>query len=201
MDTKNDNNIQLDAECPICCKKIPQNIIESHANRCIFLNSTNEDEKHKQNEKKRSFNVFGNTNIRSPTMDKKKLKKTDKSPSIYSQSIKEALSLPQISGASKLSGDGVNDHASVSSTRKIAITKPSEFAFFDKKCDKHPSVTTKAIPLAEKMRPQSIDDYIGQSHIMGKNTILRKIFDKNEIPSMILWGPPGVGKVKFMLNI
>lgn len=44
------------------------------------------------------------------------------------------------------------------------------------------------------MRPESIDDYIGQSHIMGKDTVLRKILDKNEVPSMILWGPPGVGK-------
>lgn len=45
------------------------------------------------------------------------------------------------------------------------------------------------------MRPETIDEYIGQSHIMGKDTVLRKILDKNEVPSMILWGPPGVGKV------
>lgn len=50
------------------------------------------------------------------------------------------------------------------------------------------------IPLAEKMRPQSIEDYMGQSHVMGENSILRKILNKNEVPSMILWGPPGVGK-------
>lgn len=56
-------------------------------------------------------------------------------------------------------------------------------------------VVKKSIPLAEKMRPETIDEYIGQSHIMGKDTVLRKILDKNEVPSMILWGPPGVGKV------
>lgn len=44
------------------------------------------------------------------------------------------------------------------------------------------------------MRPENIRDYFGQSHIMGKDTVLRKILDKNEIPSMILWGPPGCGK-------
>lgn len=58
----------------------------------------------------------------------------------------------------------------------------------------------KSIPLAEKMRPDSIDDYVGQSHIMGKEAILRKIFDKNEIPSMILWGPPGKSSIKKLFS-
>lgn len=53
----------------------------------------------------------------------------------------------------------------------------------------------KSIPLAEKMRPDHIDDYVGQTHVLGKDTILRKVLDKNEVPSMILWGPPGCGKV------
>lgn len=52
----------------------------------------------------------------------------------------------------------------------------------------------KSIPLAEKMRPNSINDYVGQNHIIGSNTILRNVLDKNEVPSMILWGPPGCGK-------
>lgn len=51
-----------------------------------------------------------------------------------------------------------------------------------------------SVPLAEKMRPDTIDDYVGQDHIIGKNTILRQVLDKNEVPSMILWGPPGCGK-------
>ncbi len=50
------------------------------------------------------------------------------------------------------------------------------------------------IPLAERMRPKSIDDYIGQEHLMGKDKVLRKMIENGNIPSMILWGPPGVGK-------
>ncbi len=50
------------------------------------------------------------------------------------------------------------------------------------------------IPLAERMRPKNIDDYIGQEHLMGKNKVLRKMIESGNIPSMILWGPPGVGK-------
>jgi len=51
-----------------------------------------------------------------------------------------------------------------------------------------------SIPLAERMRPKSLDNYIGQSHLVGKNAILRKMIEVGHIPSMILWGPPGTGK-------
>ncbi len=49
-------------------------------------------------------------------------------------------------------------------------------------------------PLAERMRPKSIEKYIGQNHIIGKNTPLFTSLEKERVPSMILWGPPGVGK-------
>lgn len=50
------------------------------------------------------------------------------------------------------------------------------------------------VPLAERMRPKSLDEYIGQSHLLGKGASLRIALDAGIIPSMILWGPPGVGK-------
>lgn len=50
------------------------------------------------------------------------------------------------------------------------------------------------IPLAERMRPRTLADYIGQQHILGENSGLRKAIHSGNIPSMILWGPPGVGK-------
>ncbi|MBO6117077.1 MAG: replication-associated recombination protein A [Bacteroidales bacterium] len=49
-------------------------------------------------------------------------------------------------------------------------------------------------PLAEILRPQMLDEYIGQKHLVSKGAILRNAIDKGVIPSMILWGPPGVGK-------
>ena len=51
-----------------------------------------------------------------------------------------------------------------------------------------------AIPLAERMRPKTLDEYIGQEHIVGKTAILRKMIDNENISSIIFWGPPGVGK-------
>ncbi|MBD5483932.1 MAG: replication-associated recombination protein A [Lachnospiraceae bacterium] len=49
-------------------------------------------------------------------------------------------------------------------------------------------------PLASRLRPQSLDDYIGQEHLMGKGKMLRQMLDTDKISSMIFWGPPGVGK-------
>ena len=49
-------------------------------------------------------------------------------------------------------------------------------------------------PLAERLRPITLDDLVGQEHLTGKGSILRTAIDQGKIPSMILWGPPGVGK-------
>lgn len=49
-------------------------------------------------------------------------------------------------------------------------------------------------PLAERMRPKTLDDYVGQKHLVGPGAVLRKAIELGSLPSMIFWGPPGVGK-------
>ena len=49
-------------------------------------------------------------------------------------------------------------------------------------------------PLAERMRPRTLDDYIGQRHLVGEGSVLRRMIDSGNVASFILWGPPGVGK-------
>lgn len=49
-------------------------------------------------------------------------------------------------------------------------------------------------PLAERMRPKTLDEYVGQKHLVGEGAVLRKMIDSGHIHSFILWGPPGVGK-------
>jgi putative ATPase len=55
-------------------------------------------------------------------------------------------------------------------------------------------MTTNTVPLAERMRPDRLDDYIGQQHLVGKDAVLRRSIESGILPSIILWGPPGVGK-------
>ena len=54
-------------------------------------------------------------------------------------------------------------------------------------------------PLAERMRPQTLEDYIGQEHLLGEGKPLRMLIEAGKIPSMIFWGPPGVGKTTLAL--
>ena len=49
-------------------------------------------------------------------------------------------------------------------------------------------------PLAERMRPKTLDEFLGQGHLVGQGSVLRKAMEGDHVPSMILWGPPGVGK-------
>jgi len=49
-------------------------------------------------------------------------------------------------------------------------------------------------PLAERMRPKTLDDFVGQEHLVGQGAVLKRMIESNTVPSFILWGPPGVGK-------
>lgn len=54
-------------------------------------------------------------------------------------------------------------------------------------------------PLAERLRPKTLDEYIGQKHLVGKNAVLRNMIESGRVVSFILWGPPGVGKTTLAL--
>ena len=49
-------------------------------------------------------------------------------------------------------------------------------------------------PLADRLRPTTLEEYVGQQHLLGPGKILRQLLERDQIPSMIFWGPPGVGK-------
>ena len=70
----------------------------------------------------------------------------------------------------------------------------SRYDYLEKIANFALSIFVMSIPLAERLRPQSIDDYIGQTHLVGPNGVFRKFLDTGNVPSFILWGPPGVGK-------
>ena len=55
-------------------------------------------------------------------------------------------------------------------------------------------MATATIPLAERMRPRTLDEFVGQEHLVGKDKILWRLIEKRRLPSLLLWGPPGIGK-------
>lgn len=56
------------------------------------------------------------------------------------------------------------------------------------------SLSPATAPLADRMRPRSLEDYVGQTHLLGEGKLLRQMLEKDQVCSMIFWGPPGVGK-------
>ncbi len=56
-------------------------------------------------------------------------------------------------------------------------------------------------PLAGRMRPQTLDEFVGQDHLLGRGKVLRQAIESDHLPSMILWGPPGSGKTTLAMII
>jgi putative ATPase len=56
------------------------------------------------------------------------------------------------------------------------------------------NLSSSGIPLAERLRPKALADFVGQKHLLGEGALLRTLIERDEIPSMIFWGPPGTGK-------
>jgi putative ATPase len=61
---------------------------------------------------------------------------------------------------------------------------------FDQAADKDDSQK----PLAERLRPRRLEDFVGQEHVLGAGRALRRAIEADQVPSLILWGPPGTGK-------
>lgn len=163
--------------CPVCDKLFTVEEIEPHVDRCLFLNSTengagvsssSKELKNSQNQvqAKRSFSIF------------------EKSPSVASKRSKVeevevgSTSVRTVADMERAIIDLSDEEEEQEPRRKVKVVEKDD----------------SQVPLAEKMRPVELTDYIGQEQIIGKNTVLRTLFESNSIPSMIFWGPPGCGK-------
>lgn len=52
----------------------------------------------------------------------------------------------------------------------------------------------QSVPLATRLRPRDLTEFVGQEHLLGEGKVLRRLIDRDQVTSMIFWGPPGVGK-------
>ena len=62
------------------------------------------------------------------------------------------------------------------------------------------SLDKMSAPLAEQVRPKDLASFVGQDKVVGQNSILRSLLKEGEVTSMILWGPPGCGKVNYFIG-
>lgn len=168
--------------CPICDKPFPQSSIEKHVNKCIFLNSVDERDE-KQKRKRSPSPLLLNRTQKSPkiktTLPLPSKKQNLKVPSNNSYLLKNESGHSSSSKSSSCDNT-IKETKDEDSKRKCGGTKmlkPSDF-----------------VPLAKRLQPTSLNDFYGQDQILGRNTILRNLLEKGEIPNMILWGPPGCGK-------
>lgn len=191
MDNTTENT---ESFCPICEKTFPMSEIEQHVNKCIFLNSADSEEIPKrkrspspvlpQNFNRKSRGPQSKVDLISPSKKQKVETKTEKQPttprnnktksnkSLVVNELKPSITVTKATVA--------NNIASATSTKASAVEKPKDNSF--------------SIPLAKQLQPKSLDDFIGQNHVLGENTVLRALLEKGDIPNMILWGPPGCGK-------
>lgn len=125
------------------------------------------------NSRKHSFDLASEQNDRRPTTINAKRIKLQSSETVLSNKI-----LPNCESSP-------DKKTPLSISERSVKTIPSE------------SHRNTVIPLAERMRPGSLDDFVGQKEVVGSSTLLRRLFESDNFPSMILWGPPGCGKVQW----
>ncbi|XP_063993876.1 ATPase WRNIP1-like [Diachasmimorpha longicaudata] len=157
-------------ECPVCSRKFPSNEIENHVDLCLF------------NESDKSTSTFSNKRIFPFTNGDKTVVKKVK--------IQQPVD----------TRDDTTSQAPGGQQKITENTKPKTISMFSSTFrhnnDNKMSLTgvKDHQPLAESLRPVDFNDYIGQKHVIGGDTVLGQLMMKNEVISMILWGPPGCGK-------
>ncbi|KAK9306442.1 hypothetical protein QLX08_002942 [Tetragonisca angustula] len=151
--------------CPICSEGFPSAVIENHVSKCLFLNESTS---------KESPSSFKDG---SPARKYMKLYRPNTEAKKNSSRLtKKATNLIE---SSVTNTDSHCPKTSFNSNTDKEITK---------------LFGNDHVPLAERMRPTTLSEYVGQSHILGPSTVLYQLLNKSEIPNIILWGPPGCGK-------
>ncbi|XP_070575321.1 ATPase WRNIP1-like [Ptychodera flava] len=200
-------------QCPICGKEYAMSAINLHVDRCLEKSQSDQQEKQLLTNNDDSYcdepparkrlKVGSSSEPSRPSISQtasKTVSKATTSPADKKPSAWGSLGSPSFKNAP---GKDRNSAGQANQHRSVQRTHP----FFGGRSDRgnddavssaanRTGRQTKAnfAPLAEQMRPSSLGEFIGQEKAVGRNTLLRSLLLANEIPSMILWGPPGCGK-------
>lgn len=166
---------QEEDDCPICGLKFARDKLEAHVNKCLFLKEAGPSDSPST---KRNFSIFSSA-ATGQGHSHKRLKKDTSHVE------------PDIVIDSDSDNEVQLDRSSNKPIHQSVMKLPLKMAKEPPKA----MIDHNSTPLAERMRPETLEHYIGQTHVMNKNAVLRTVLEKHEIPSMIFWGPPGCGKV------
>ncbi|XP_043287809.1 ATPase WRNIP1-like [Venturia canescens] len=158
-------------ECPVCSEPYPLQEIEAHVETCLSLQEFEDFDAKKT---KRSYPFAEN----SQESSKKK------------QKFNVDKSVPNFSKNEKTSSTNSKNEQTFNSNSKN--TSNSMFEVANQGSDEN------KVSLAELLRPSSSDSFLGQKKLLGPDGVLRKLIKNSQLPSMILWGPPGCGKSSFI---
>nr|XP_008513974.1 PREDICTED: ATPase WRNIP1 [Equus przewalskii] len=163
-------------QCPVCLQMMPAAHINSHLDRCLLLNPA------------------GHAEPAAGPLRAGERAKGLSPPSAKRRRLSESSALKQPAtptAAESSEGEGEEgDDGGETESRESYDAPPTPSGA--RLIPDFPMLEGK--PLADKMRPDTLQDYIGQSRAVGQETLLRSLLETNEIPSLILWGPPGCGK-------
>ena len=199
-----------DVQCPVCNKYFSTGKINTHVNWCLSGESEGKEQTaSKEMEAKecpaeeprtKRLKMYDEVVTKAPAMHKGGaqnwgfMMKTKSISSPVKSTPKSETAKPQaVDNLNHVKGDIV--FSSLPKKRTHCFNK-SETCQLEEKgslLNIHSNV-----PLAERMRPLTMSDYIGQEQAVGRKKLLRTLFEANRIPSMILWGPPGCGKVTLL---
>ena len=168
-------------QCPVCSDKFQPATINAHLDNCLSGNdnpklSTTDNEP--PSKKSRISNEYPPcTSAVTPAGTDTKSSSTSSMFSMFQH--KQKMSAKERD--ENTSNTQIND-ASTSTDKKPVSLSVRALLNTDK-------------PLAEKLRPNTLEEYFGQNKVLGEHTLLRSLLQSQEVPSLILWGPPGCGKV------
>ncbi len=160
-------------ECPLCFDRFPAAALERHASTCTGKKAT-----HK-----------GDTDSVDDDGDRPR---PSPSPSPSGSSVM-GMGVPNRTWTSSVSS---SPWSGFKRKRERAGDSDDQQTDSGKRGKGDPSTVRKSpsVPLAELMRPRSLDDYLGQESVVGAGSMWRKLIERDHVPSIILWGPPGCGK-------
>ena len=190
-------------ECPVCSRSFVNWTINQHIEECLSRNDDNIPTVKKEVNKNKPSSVKlskspetaqNKKNVKSPCINGSKLSKSPESTenrrnkpgSFTSPPLKRArVDNSQATSVVKQNGEHNQKMPTMVSSKQNTHQEVPEAK----------TKKSKFVPLAEKLRPQTLQEYVGQTQILSDKSMLKRLLEAVEIPSMIFWGPPGCGKV------